>query len=214
VAPPLAASLVLGLSLGRTVTATHDFTERSWDIFQATPPSQAMIGSRGLDAARWLERHSATDDLVATNAHRWRPGSRDNRNFWIAAFAQRHVLVEGWGYSPPVLAESARLRKRSTALPYWDPALLAANDTAFRRPTSATVDFLRSKYDVRWLFLDDRFAGHPRMLAKVADLKFHQGDYWIFDLRDTGDGTTPRPRSLPLLSCDLTPSTESRPCHP
>ncbi len=182
VAPALAVSLVLGLSLGRTVTATHDFTERSWDIFHATPSAHAMIGAGGLDAASWLERRSAPDDLVATNAHRWHPGIRDNRAFWIAAFTRRHVLVEGWGYAPPVLAESARRRVRSSELPFWDPALLAMNDAAFRRPSAATVDRLRAQYGVRWLFLDDRFAGHPRELADVADLRYHRGDYWVYEL--------------------------------
>jgi hypothetical protein len=144
-----------------------------------------MIGAHGLDAAAWLQRHSATDDLLATNAHRQHPGAHDNRGFWIAAFTQRHVLVQGWGYAPPVLAESARRRASSIDLPYWDPALLATNDAAFRRPSSATVDRLRAQHGVRWLFLDDRFAGRPRELAQVADLRYHRGDYWIYELPAT-----------------------------
>ncbi len=179
----VAVCVVLGLSLGRVATTVHAFTDRTWDGFVPTASRQAMIGAHGLDAAAWLQRHSSTGDLLATNAHRQHPGARDNRGFWIAAFTQRHVLVQGWGYAPPVLAESARLRVGSTDLPFWDPALLATNDAAFRRPSTARVDRLRTRYGVRWLFLDDRFAGRPRELARVADLRYHRGDYWVYELR-------------------------------
>ena len=41
------------------------------------------------------------DEVIATNAHCSRPNRVspcDARNFWMAAYAERTMLVEGWAY--------------------------------------------------------------------------------------------------------------------
>ena len=113
---------------------------------------QRYVGPGGVATARWVRDHSDPDDLVATNQHRTLAGT--NRLFWLSAFSERRVLVEGWGFSDRIKAEYDA--RRSPYAPFWDRALLRANDAAFKRPTDASVAELADKYGVRWMVLNRR----------------------------------------------------------
>lgn len=147
----------------------------------AVSPAQASIGRGGIAATTWLRDHSAVDDLLATNAHYLRPGGNDNRHFWLAALAERRVLVEGWGYTPQTGSRTAA-DSTSFYVPFWDQALLRGNDLAFTDPSAATLAYL-SERKVSWLFVDDRFPVDLTGLRTVADLRFHSGRYWVFRVR-------------------------------
>nr|BFE86347.1 hypothetical protein GCM10020093_089480 [Planobispora longispora] len=64
--------------------------------------STLAVPQGALDVMRWVRANSRPDDLVATNMHcKW--GSQDRceiSRFWVAAFGERRVLLEGWAYTP------------------------------------------------------------------------------------------------------------------
>ena len=140
-----------------------------------------LISDGGLEAARWIRAHSSPEDLLATNEHQT-VHTRSNRAFWLAAHAERRVLVEGWGYT-----ERTNSRYNATAIqnlraPFWDPDKLRVNDAAFTRPSQATVRRLAERYAVRWLVLNRRLPSRPGKLARVADLRFSSGDYRVYEV--------------------------------
>jgi hypothetical protein len=146
-------------------------------------PVPAAVPSGGLAAGRWLRDHSGPDELLATNGHcRFRVGPCDPRQFWLAAYAERRVLVEGWGYTPPANEIAAARRLSVARVPYWDPARLAENDAAFVRPSATTVGLLRSRYGVRWLVVDRTWAHDRAGLDRVARLRYRAGQIAVYQL--------------------------------
>jgi hypothetical protein len=127
-----------------------------------------------VDAARWVRDHSAPDDVVATNAHclgYW-GDLCDARSFWLSAYAERSVLVEGWAFAP---------RQAGGLAPFWDPDLLRRNDEAFTAPTPAGLDWLRGK-GVRWLVVDRDVAPEAPELAELANLRYDNGRLAVYEL--------------------------------
>ncbi|SDL26122.1 hypothetical protein SAMN05421874_118103 [Nonomuraea maritima] len=116
--------------------------------------SERLIPKGALAAARWLRRHSAPRDVVATDLHCLHPRwiECDSRHYWVSAFTQRRVLVEGWAYAESTLGRARLFGTPYLTLPYADPARLAANDAAFREPSAHNVRELAVKYGVKWLF--------------------------------------------------------------
>ena len=151
--------------------------KRNVTVIQPTVP----LG--GLEAARWLRDHSDPRDLVATNSHCPVVFTRikcDSRDFWVASYAERQVLVEGWSYTEPALASGGLFDGTLAYSPFWDPDLLAENDAIFRRPTAASVaDFVRT-HRVRWLVAVDK--GLSPDLDRYATLRYRNGDVRVYEL--------------------------------
>ncbi len=146
-----------------------------------------IIGPGGVAAARFVRAHSQPDDLVATNAHciGLPVPDCDRRNFWIAAYAERRVLVEGWAYIDPLVVGLPSTDLNNSAyLPFWDPELLAANDAAITDPSPATIAALRDEHGVDWLGVDRRYrADLPGLRRELGQPRFKRGLYSVFDLR-------------------------------
>ncbi|GGK08749.1 hypothetical protein GCM10010123_43270 [Pilimelia anulata] len=152
-----------------------------------SPPPAARVVPAGADAAgRWLRAHTPTDTVLASNQHCRPPQRRrsvcDPRQFWLAAAAQRRVLVEGWVFTPPANAYASAHRLSSDEIPYWDPPKLAANDAAYTTPTPFTVGLLRDRYGVGWLVVDTRRPHDAAALAAVAPRRFAAGDVAIHEV--------------------------------
>jgi hypothetical protein len=146
-------------------------------------PYQRFIPHGAPSAGRWLRDHSTPGQVVATDLH-CRPVARaycENRHFWISAFTERHVLVEGWGYTNRITSQARRFdpHRQHSALPFWDGRLLAANDAVFRHPTAQNVAVLRDRYHVRWLFTTHR----PPGLLRYARLRHVSGKCVVYELR-------------------------------
>jgi hypothetical protein len=176
-APLIVVALVFGFSIPPLVAVlTYPFS--------APATSGAAIPADGITAARWLRDHSSPADLTATNLHcipvPSQPGVCDPRHFWVSAFAERRMLVEGWEYTTPASAYSATHRRRDRSLPFWNQPILDANDAAFATPTPATVDRLR-QLGVRWLFADTSTAD-AAALGRLATLRYQAGDFGVFEL--------------------------------
>jgi hypothetical protein len=129
-----------------------------------------------VDAARWVRDHSAPGDVVATNVHCLATGPNDYcdpRSFWLSAYAERRVLVEGWAFAPRVTD--------SGDWAFWDPDLLRRNDAAFTAPTRAGLAFLRD-HGVKWLVVDQRVGQESPELASLATRRYHNGRLAVYEL--------------------------------
>lgn len=150
-------------------------------------PDTDIIGPGGVAAARFVRAHSQPDDLIATNAHciGLPVPDCDRRNFWIAAYAERRVLVEGWAYIDPLVVGLPSTDLNNSAyLPFWDPELLQANDAAITHPSPATLATLRDEHEVDWLVVDRRYSTDLRGLRReLGQPRFKGGLYSVFDLR-------------------------------
>ncbi|MEV0156095.1 hypothetical protein AB0H57_20525, partial [Micromonospora sp. NPDC050686] len=134
-----------------------------------------------VEGARWVHRHSAPGDVLATNAHCrqvLRDGRCDARLFWLSGYAQRSVLVEGWAFAPRMVGLPG-----GVAAPFWDQDLLRRNDAAFTAPTAAGLAELRDRYAVRWLVVDRQVAPEAPALASLADLRFANSRVAVYRLR-------------------------------
>jgi hypothetical protein len=136
-------------------------------------------------AALWLRDHTAPDDLIATNAHCVvkNPLGCDSRHFWIAALTERHVLVEGWGYTNTINNLVASTGANANGLPFWDQQKLEDNDRAFTSPTRDNLRLLKLKYGVHWLYADPGQTAVSHNLDALATLRFKSSDALVYELR-------------------------------
>lgn len=145
-----------------------------------------VIPASRVDAARWLREHSSPSDVVATNAHCLYVvrGYCDSRSFWISAYSERRVLLEGWIFAPRA-AELAAASPLGVYTPFWDQALQKLNDTAFSSPTADVLRQLRDEHGVRWLVVDRSSpAGRESpALASLADKVFDNERVVIYAVR-------------------------------
>jgi hypothetical protein len=131
-----------------------------------------------VDAARWVRANSDPDDILATNVHCWEepPAKcRDARSFWLSAYAERSVLVEGWAFAP-------RLAVTPDA-PFWDKQKLKRNDAAIYTPNPNVLRRLKNRDHVRYLVVDRNRKPESPLLADLADLRYDNGRMAVYELR-------------------------------
>ncbi|MEV1245895.1 hypothetical protein [Nonomuraea sp. NPDC049750] len=143
------------------------------------PPPVRMVPQGALEAGRWLRDHSSPDDVVATNAHCRPVGWKvcDSRHFWVSAYSERRVLVEGWAYAQSTMSRSEPFGLSYLALPFADQERLAANDTMFRQPSAENVARLVREYGVKWALTENDTA-----LDGFATLRFRSGQCSVYEL--------------------------------
>ncbi|MEU4694636.1 hypothetical protein [Actinoplanes sp. NPDC023714] len=134
-----------------------------------------------VDAARWVRDHSDPDDILATNVHcshdRPLKDCRDARSFWLSAYAERSVLVEGWTFAPRLAGVPTARWK------FWDEKKLAYNDDAIYKPSAKALNRLRDRYDVRFLVVDRKVKPEGAKLADLATLRYDDGRMAVYELR-------------------------------
>lgn len=114
-------------------------------------PRQAMPAG-AIEAGRWLRDHSDPLDVVATNSHcRADVGGCDSRDFWLAAYSERQIVVEGWSYTEQAFETGGLWDGTLARSTFWDQPLLTANDDVFYAPTAANVAGFSKAHGVRWL---------------------------------------------------------------
>ncbi len=181
----VAISLVIGYGLPYPLANALRFHDGP---IPAKQLGDTTIREGGLAAATWLRGHSDPDDLIATNSHTrllGRAAAFDHRSFWISAYSERRVLVEGWAYIAPEVVglPSNELTNRSSGPPFWDPERLRLNDEVFTHPTAANLAQLQRRYGVDWLFVDTGRAPALARLERLADRRFSTRNYVVFALR-------------------------------
>ncbi len=148
------------------------------------------VTAKGVAAARWLRDHSDPDTVVATNRHCLSGGvfpgtGRENKcgvvSFWVSARTERRALVEGWGFSSRALAGQIENGRSYQSQPFWDPALLEANDGFFESPTAQEAAIL-CEHGATYALLDRRYQPDLPSLEPVAELVFSNSDAEVYKL--------------------------------
>jgi hypothetical protein len=174
------AALAVAAAIGLTVSPT--LASLRYVSRPSAGNGHDSIAPGGIEAARFIRERSGPDDLIATNIHCHDPAAKrcHHSTFWIAAYAERRVLVQGWSYT----AEANATGNATGALygPFWDQEKLRINDDTFTAPTRAGVETLRTKYGVRWLLADERVHALPTDLNRLADLRFQAGTVRVYQL--------------------------------
>ena len=147
-----------------------------------------------IEASRWLRDHSDPLDVVATNSHcRQQVNGCDSRDFWLAAFTERQILVEGWSYTETALEQGTVWDGLLARTTFWDQPLLAANDAVFYRPTAANVAAFTQAHHVKWLVAVARtqdptnipknqlLTANPA-LGRFATERFRSGDVTVYQV--------------------------------
>ncbi|MFD7901210.1 hypothetical protein ACFV4F_13305 [Kitasatospora sp. NPDC059722] len=146
-----------------------------WDGAWPLPAGQ-------VEAARWVRAHSRPTDVLVTNDHcrsenDWAvPGQNcwNSLSFWLSAYSERSVLVEGWAYSPRLMSEKSAS--------FWDQPLLKFNDDAIHHPTADILRELRDRYHVRYLVADRKPAPESPLLKSLATPVFDNGRVAVYEL--------------------------------
>ncbi|HSE70603.1 MAG TPA: hypothetical protein VLA97_07585 [Nocardioidaceae bacterium] len=184
----LVLTVLLGLSLVNVAElAVH--TARGDRIAmlrlkQTTP----LFARGGVEAASYIAENSSVDDIVATNVHCLHPDADrcDNRSFWVAAYTERRVVVQGWGYTA-VTNAMADGDTNSQVVPMPYPERLAVNDAAFSDPSEESVRRLVDTYDVSWLFVSRKYPADISGLRELDDLlveAYRGPGHVVFEVRD------------------------------
>lgn len=179
----LLVAAAIGTTFSPTVGTINAGASAPYGKFDTIPPG-------GIDAARYIRGQGGPNDLIATNIHCQLPTKPPcaSTSFWIPGYAERRVLVQGWAYT--AMANARTDRTAALAGPFWDQHLLAANDIVFTSPTVENLTYLRTRYGVRWLLLDERVNPAPGALDELADLRHQSGTVRIYEIPEI---PSPRP---------------------
>ncbi len=157
----------------------------------ASVPNAMPAGA--LTAGRWLRDHSNPGDTVATNSHcRLQVTGCDSRDFWLAAYSERRIVVEGWSYTEPAFESGDLWAGTLSRSKFWDQPLLRANDAVFYHPTAENVAAFTHAHHVHWLVavataqsatnLRDKTAKASLELALFAKPRFSSGDITVYEV--------------------------------
>jgi hypothetical protein len=148
----------------------------SWGVPGGPYELKVPVTAARANAARWVRDHSSPDAVIATNSHCAFP-TRDcdvAQSFWLSAYAERSVLIEGWAFAPRVQGDPGR--------PFWNHDLFSLNEDAFYRPTAADLQILRREHGVRYLVVARDVAPESSALASLANRVFDNGDVAVYEL--------------------------------
>jgi hypothetical protein len=188
-----------------STAVTSGFTGGGKNIWQAVTSGKSQRYSAGpdpryamprgaIEAGRWLRDHSDPLDVVATNSHcRADIGGCDSRDFWLAAYSERQVVLEGWSYTEQALGTGELWGGTLARSTFWDQPLLAANDAVFYSPTAANVASFTQAHDVKWLIAVKKTQSATEIvknkpvvanpeLGKFATERFRAGDVIVYQV--------------------------------
>ncbi len=187
--PVVIVTVLLGLSLTHVYSFAYDTITQQPEK-RTKPPNQFAPG--GVQAATWIRDHSDDYDIVATNAHCRKPAAKkcDNRNFWMAAYTERRIVIEGWGYTQATNGDYSA-DTRNAYIPTPDPLRLKINDAAFQHPSVATVSRLVDLYDVKFLLVSKSYPVDLDGLNSVKSLltrTYANKNYAVFQVKQPPGG--------------------------
>jgi hypothetical protein len=183
-APALCVCILLGFGTMNVWSFAYDIVTNDQ---LGTPHYPALFAPGGTQAAEALRDKSDVDDIVATNIHCVQPDEKpcDNRNFWAAAWTERQMVIEGWGYTAATNKNYVAGQANST-IPAPDPAQLKLNDAAFTDPSAETIGALADTYDVTWLFVSKDYPadldGLKQLDGSVLTQVYENNHYLVFKI--------------------------------
>jgi hypothetical protein len=185
--PGVAVVLAILLGLG-----TSNAFQLAWGVVSGGGVGRVepdrLFARGGVAAAQYVDEHGAVDDVVATNMHCRRPHRPrcDNRHFWVSAYTERRVVIEGWGYSAPTNKSAVGVDGLTKYTPAPFPERLEINDDVFLDPTEENLARLVDTYSVDWLVVGKNFPADVPGLRKLdtsLDRVFSNDAYVVFRVR-------------------------------
>jgi len=131
-----------------------------------------------VDAGRWVRDHSRPTDVLATNQHCVNGEEfrcDNNLGFWLSAYSERSVLIEGWGFAPRMTV--------ATSYDFWDKARFDLNEDSFYSPTPDKIRQMHDRYHVRYLVVERTVRHESPELAKLATRRFDNARVAVYELR-------------------------------
>ena len=124
-------------------------------------------------------------NLVMTNRHCRQPNTVycDPRQFALAGYSERQMLVEGWSYTPHSEQGGPNHGPGGIFVPYWKPDLLRLNDKFINSPDQQSADQVR-KLGVKWILIDrtQAKAASATTLKPWAQLRFALTTVEVYEL--------------------------------
>lgn len=148
----------------------------------SAPRGATLVSAAEQRSALWLRSHSAERDVVATNVMCLPPRFVEGCNskaFWVAALTGRRLLLGGWAYTAASLSADPSTSYAYRPSPWPDRLRLSL--AATENPTPQVIARLRS-YGVRFIFADRRAGRVSPDLARLARLRFEDGQVQIYEL--------------------------------
>jgi hypothetical protein len=148
----------------------------SWGVPGGPYGAKALVPASHVQAARWVRDHSLPGEVVATNSHCARLtrecGQADS--FWLSAYSERTILLEGWAFAPRTMALG-----RSE---FWDQDLYRLNEDSFYSPTEQGLSRLKTAHGVRYLVAVRQVGAESSRLREMAEAVYDNGQVAIYDL--------------------------------
>ncbi|WP_148574249.1 hypothetical protein [Nocardioides caldifontis] len=150
---------------------------------EATARTPSAFASDQVEAARYVRDHSDPDELVMSNRHCRSPRRQatcDARRFFVAAYTERSVLLEGWAYTMRANTSVESPDENPRTVPFWDPELLELNDGFYTDPTRQAAEELYER-GVRWVFVDHT-APYDEAIGDHAVERFRSANATVYEL--------------------------------
>jgi len=179
----VAAALVIGAPAHavrhRTVDPVVDALAGRTRPVVTTPrgPNDIPLPAGGAAAMAWLDAHSPTDAVVATNRHCSRglvERACASNLYWVSGLGGRQTVLESWAYVS-VLGGPTRPD------PY--PARRAENDALFTAPTAEGFARMKREFGLSWLVADSTASSISPELPRFATARFTAGTVTVYEVR-------------------------------
>ncbi len=177
-------AMVAITAAGITPAIQHLVEWEGTPVHVSAEPQPGALHSSEVTAYRWIRDHSDVDDLVMTNRH-CRVIAEEpcgHRRFFLTAYSERRVLVEGWSYTTGARRQfQTGAFEKYDQVPFWDEDLLALNDGFIEHPTAEAAEEL---YDlgVRWVAVH-KTSPHARTLEPYARLRLRTKYVTVYELQ-------------------------------
>ncbi|HEY0536663.1 MAG TPA: hypothetical protein VGD29_34200 [Actinoplanes sp.] len=170
----LLTAILLAGSPGLVLDAKRDLDHMNGGGWGSWPMPESRV-----EAARWVRDHSNPNDVLATNVHcrTLEDGGKcmGAQAFWLSAYAERSVLVEGWQFAPRLAGQPSPK--------FWNPKLLELNDETITAPTPDRIAEMHDKYHVRFLVVDRIVGPAGARMKDLATLVYSNQRMAVFELR-------------------------------
>jgi hypothetical protein len=163
-------------------------------VHEARPPrldplpkvlSYQYISPEQQRAAMWLQRHTPSTAVVATNIFCW-PMGRDTpdcvkNSMWLSGISGRRMVLSDWTYT------SANMKSYDGTTPQgrmpapW-PERQRLSLQAIEDPTKDVLRRLNQDYGAQWVFADSRASKISPRLESLATLRYESKHIKIFRL--------------------------------
>jgi hypothetical protein len=139
-------------------------------------------------AALWLQRHSASTAVVATNMFCWPMGQRTPgcqiNSAWLPGLSGRRMVLSDWTYTSANMSRYDGTRQLNRMPAPW-PERRRLSTQAVEQSTPQLLAQLRRDYDARWIFADTRATKVSPRLKTLAALRYTSAHIRIFRLHDS-----------------------------